>query len=114
MNNATNGQGRNQKRLRMMGSAVIMIVVLAVCMYFLPAHPIVVTAVILGFLLAIWREREAKLVFDLSISFWIWGLSTWIWGLSTWIWGLSTVCSMAMKIFKWPLQALRILPKNDD
>ena len=100
MNNSKNGLDRNQKHLRVVGGSLIMALVLSCCAYFLPTHPIVVTAVILGFLLAIWREREAKLVFDLSISFWIWGLST--------------VCSMAMKIFKWPLQALRILPKNDD
>lgn len=103
MSKSTNGQDRNQKRLGMVVGSLIMSLVLSGCVYFLPSHPIVVAAVIVGFLLTMWREREAKLVFDLAFSFWIWILST--------------MCSRAMKIlkiFKWPLQALRILPKNDD
>lgn len=100
MNNSTNGQDRAEKRLKKIGGSLVMIAVLAVCMYFLPAHPIVVAAVFCGFFLTIWREREAKLVFDLAISFWIWILAR--------------MCSLAMKCLKWPLQVLRILPKNDD
>lgn len=94
MNNTSIEQDRAEKRRRMMGGGLIMVLALAGCAYFLPSHPIVVAAVIFGFLLSIWREREARRVFDLGSSFFAWAMSTLVIGL--------------VKIFQWPLKKLGI------
>lgn len=94
MNNSTNEQDPAEKRRRIMAGGLVMVLVLSCCAYFFPSHPIAVAAVILGFLLSIWREREARRVFDLGSSFFAWAMSTLVIGL--------------VKIFQWPLKKLGI------
>lgn len=96
MNNTSIEQDRAEKRRRMMGGGLIMVLVLSGCAYFLPSHPIVVAAVILGFLLSIWREREARQVFDLIDAFLAW------------------VIGVEIKIFQWMLKKLGILKREEE
>lgn len=101
MNNSTKEHDQNEKRLKKIGGSLIMVLVLSACIYFLPSHPIVVAAVILGFFLSIWRDREAKQVFDLLDSFSEWAISTSYQAL--------------VKIFRCVrriLQAIRIFPRT--
>ena len=101
MNNSMNEQDRAEKRLKLIGGSLIMLLVLLGCAYFLPSHPIVVAAVILGFLLSIWRDREARQVFDLLNSFSEWAISTSYQALVK-----------ILRCVRRTLQALRLLPKT--
>ncbi|MHB1099490.1 MAG: hypothetical protein ACYCZR_08045 [Burkholderiales bacterium] len=99
MNNSTNGQDRAEKRRKMVGGSLIMALVLLGCVYFLPTHPIVVTAVILGFLLSVWWSEGVR---HLASSLVPWILAA-----------MSSVAPKILQCFRWPLRILG-LPKNDD
>ncbi len=101
MSNSTNEQDHAERRRKLIGGGLIMVLVLSGCAYFLPSHPFVVAAVILGFLLSIWRDKEARRIFDLVDSFSEWAISV--------------SCQALVKIFRGVrriLLALRLLPKT--